>query len=114
AIKFLRQRPFSFGLSLILIFPTRLVPRLDLVVFFVTFQVLAFNGNCLHVKSFNYLLMDSDKPPVYFMNTSYASTSMSKTKAWLWNAVMYSCTYCSNFWRKLYHLYHLSYSYTIG
>ncbi|KAF6138554.1 hypothetical protein GIB67_022588 [Kingdonia uniflora] len=94
-MKFLGRRPFSFGISLMLIFSTRLVPRLDLVFFFVTLQVLAYNSNCLHgIKSFNSLLMDSDKPPVYFMNTVYSSTSMSKTKAWLWNAVVYSCTDC--------------------
>ncbi|KAF6140119.1 hypothetical protein GIB67_028925 [Kingdonia uniflora] len=79
----LGRRPLSFGFSLMLVFPTRLLPRLVLVVFFVTLQVLAFNSNCLHVKSFNSFLMDPDKPPVYFMNTSYSSTSMSKTKSWL-------------------------------
>ncbi|KAF6144608.1 hypothetical protein GIB67_006100 [Kingdonia uniflora] len=66
-----------------LIFPTRLVPQPVLIIFFVTLQVLAFNSNWIHVKIFNSLLMDSDKPPVYFISTLYLSTSMSKTKAWL-------------------------------
>ncbi|KAF6146125.1 hypothetical protein GIB67_015563 [Kingdonia uniflora] len=65
---------------------TRLVPRPVLVVFFVTLQVLAFmvaSSILATVKSFNSLLMDSDKPPMYFINTSSPSTSMSKTKVWL-------------------------------